>query len=374
MKRVGVALLVAVVALAIVALPLAGASSAGADHNPIAAVFVSTNNATHNQIVAYERSSGGKLTWVADYSTGGAGTGATLADSGSLALTQDHHWLLAVDAGSNQISVFQVAAHAGGALLALTDVTGSGGILPVSIAVSGNIVYVLNDGSSISAGNIAGFTLTSGGHLFPLAGATQPLSTSSPTGAAQVSFSPTGGLLVVTEKNTNVIDVYTVNRHGIASGPTSYSSAGVTPYGFAFAGSHHLVVSEAHSPSVSSFSLSRSAGLRVVTNSISDLQNAPCWVVVTAGGNLAFISNTASDTLSSFVVSNGGKLTLLQTVAAPTAAGPADSAIAGQTNFLYVYGGGAGELQGFHVNADGALTWIQTVGGLPVGAEGLVAI
>lgn len=373
MRGLGVALLVAVVALAVVGLPLAGASSAGADHDPIAAVFTSTNSATHNQIVAFERSSGGTLTWVADYSTGGTGTGAALADSGSLALTQDHHWLLAVDAGSNQISVFRVAAHTGGALLTLTDVTGSGGILPVSIAVSGNIVYVLNDGNSISAGNIAGFTLSSGGQLHPLAGATQPLSSSSATGAAQVSFNPTGGLLIVTEKNTNLIDVYDVNRHGVASGPTSYASAGVTPYGFAFSGNHYLVVSEAHSPSVSSFSLSRSTGLQVVSNSVSDLQNAPCWVVVTAGGNLAYISNTASDTLSSFVVSDGGKLTLLQAVAASTAAGPADSAIASQANFLYVYAGGAGELQGFHLNADGTLTWTQTVGGLPVGAEGLVA-
>jgi 6-phosphogluconolactonase len=373
MKPIGVALWVAVVALAVVALPLAGASLVGADHSPIEAVFASTNNAAHNQIVAYERSGDGKLTWVADYSTGGAGTGTALGDSGSLALTADHQWLLAVDAGSNQISVFRVATGTAGALLTLTDVTGSGGLLPVSIAVSGNLVYVLNDGSSISAGNIAGFTLTSAGQLHPLAGATQPLSSSSATGAAQVSFSPKGGFLVVTEKNTNLIDVYTVNRHGIASGPTSYASAGVTPYGFAFAGTHDLVVSEAHSPSVSSFVLSRSTGLRVVSNSISDLQNAPCWVVVTAGGRLAYISNTASDTLSSFVVSGGGKLTLLQAVAAPTAAGPADSTLAGQTNFLYVYDGGAGELQGFHVNADGTLTWIQTVGGLPVGAEGLVA-
>jgi 6-phosphogluconolactonase len=373
MRGVGVAIFVAAVALAVVALPLAGASGPRTDPGPIAAVFTSTNSATHNEIVAFERSGSGALTWVADYSTGGKGTGTALADSGSLVVTSDHRWLLAVDAGSDQVSVFRVATHLGGSLLKLTDVTGSGGILPVSLAVSGDLVYVLNDGNTVSAGNIAGFTLTSSGVLHPLAGSTEPLSTSAATGAAQISFSPTGAFLVVTEKNTNLIDVFTVNRHGIAGPPVSYGSAGVTPYGFAFSNNHNLVVSEAHSPSVSSFSLSRPGGLKVVSNSVSDLQNAPCWVVITANGNVAYISNTASDTLSSFVVSSGGKLTLLQAVAAPTAAGPADSAIAPGTHFLYVYAGGAGDIQAFRVHTDGTLTWIGTVGGLPAGAEGLVA-
>jgi len=373
MKGVGVAVLVAVLALSVVALPLAGASSWDDNHGRIAAVFTSTNNATANQIVAYEATPGGSLNWVGYFSTGGAGTGSALGDSGSLALGQGDHWLLAVDAGSNQVSVFQVKLGHHVPLLTLTDVTSSGGVLPVSVTISENVVYVLNDGNSTTAGNIAGFYLGWNGQLYPISGSSEPLSASAATGAAQISFSPGGNFLVVTEKATNLIDVYTVNWAGVASGPTSYASSGLTPYGFAFAGRHNLVVSEAHQPAVSSYSLTRYAGLQLVSASISDLQSAPCWVAVTENGRTAYISNTASDSVSTFSVSRDGSLTLLHSVAASTGAGPADSALANGGQVLYVYDGGAGEIQVFQSQPGGGLGWIQTVGGLPVGAEGLIA-
>lgn len=373
MKGVGVAVLVAVFALSVVVLPMASASSWENVRGPIATVFASTNNATANQIVAYERSSTGSLSWAGNYSTGGEGTGSALADSGALALSPNHHWLLAVDAGSNQVSVFRINSGFSGQLLTLTDVVSSGGVLPVSVTLSSKEVYVLNDGNSTTAGNIAGFHLGGNGQLYPIAGATQDLSMSGATGAAQISFSPAGNFLVVTEKSTNLIDVYAVNRAGVASGPASYPSSGLTPYGFAFAGSTHVVVSEAHQPAVSSYSLTRSGGLQLVSASISDLQGAPCWVAVSGNGQIAFISNTASDSISTFAVGAGGSLSLLQSVAATTDAGPAYSALSGSGQFLYVYAGGVGEIQGFQTQPDGALTWIQTVGGLPIGSEGLVA-
>jgi 6-phosphogluconolactonase len=373
MKGVGVAVWVAVLALSLVALPLAGASSWEHGHENKAAVFISTNNATSNQIVAYERSSSGTLTWVGSFSTGGTGTGGALADSGALALTSDNHWLLAVDAGSNQISVFRVNAGWGSSMLSLTDVASSNGILPVSVAISGNIVYALNDGNATTPGNIAGFWLSWNGQLTPIAGSTQSLSTSGATGAAQISFNPAGKFLVVTEKATNLLDVYVVNRHGVASGPTSYPSSGLTPYGFAFAGGRNVVVSEAHQPAVSSYALSRSGSLKVVSASISDLGSAPCWVAVTGDQRTAFISNTGSDTISSFAVGAGGSITLLRAVAAPTDAGPAYSAIAGGSHFFYVFAGGVGEIQAYEIGPHGTLSWVQTVGGLSTGSEGLVA-
>jgi 6-phosphogluconolactonase len=373
MKGVGVPVLVAVLALSVVALPLAGASSGGHGPTSPAAVFTSTNNASANQIVAYERSSSGTLSWVANFSTGGTGTGSALADSGALALTSNGHWLLAVDAGSNQVSVFRVNTGWGPYLLSLTDVASSGGVLPVSVTVAGNVVYVLNDGNATIPGDITGFSLTWNGELVPIAGSTHSLSTTGATGGAQISFNPAGQFLVVTEKNTNLLDVYSVNRQGVASAPTSYASSGLTPYGFAFAGNHYLVVSEAHQPAVSSYALTRSGNLGVVSASVSDLGSAPCWVAVTGNERTAFISNTGSDTISSFAIGAGGSLTLLEAVAGPTDSGPAYSAVAGGSHFFYVFAGGVGEIQAYDIHADGALSWVQTVGGLPTGAEGLVA-
>ncbi len=72
----------------------------------------------------------------------------------------------------------------------------SGGTMPLSVTIHGNIVYVVNGGGS---GNISGFTMSSRGVLSPIAGSTLPLS-SSAAGPAQISFSPNGRVLVVTEK------------------------------------------------------------------------------------------------------------------------------------------------------------------------------
>jgi 6-phosphogluconolactonase len=373
MKAVGVAALLGVLAVAVLVLPLTAADEDRGGVGGVEAIFQETNGVSTNQIVAYEASSTGTLTWVGNFGTGGTGTGAALASSGSLALSSNHRWLLAVDAGSSQLSVLRVDTQVGATLLTLTDTVSSGGALPVSVAVSGSTVYVLNDGTATTPGNIVGFTLSGSGHLTRISGSSQPLSSSGATGAAEIAFNPAGNVLVVTEKATNVLDVYTVNGRGVARGPTSYPSQGTTPYGFAFSGSRHIVVSEATTGSASSYTVSRSHGLKVVSASVSDLNGAPCWVVVSANGRIAFVSNTHSDTISTYSVSKGGALTLTQSVAASTQAGPADMALGSNGQFLYVYDGGAPDLQAFHVGTGGSLSLVQTVTGLTTGTEGLVA-
>ncbi len=97
---------------------------------------------------------------------GGAGTGHGIGSQGALQLSSDGRYLLAVDAGSNQISVLRIKPH--GALQpAEGGPVSSGGIEPVSIAVHGDLVYVANAGTGGS--NYTGFTLNAGGHLRPLA-------------------------------------------------------------------------------------------------------------------------------------------------------------------------------------------------------------
>jgi 6-phosphogluconolactonase (cycloisomerase 2 family) len=374
MRALGAALLVSVLALAVFALPSTHAATVSASTTGASAVFIQTNAVNGNQVAVYDRSSTGGLTWVANYSTGGNGTGSSLADQGSLAISSDRHWLLAVDAGSDQVSAFRVGSSGGSVTLNLTNVVSSGGILPVSVTVSGHWVYVLNDGSATSQGSIAGFWLTANGKLNPIAGSTQALSTTGSTGAAQISFNPAGTVLAVTEKSTNVIDTYTVNSRGVASGPITHTSQGSTPYGFAFGPSGQLIVSEAASDSLSSYAVSHSGGLKVRSSSIADLQTAPCWVAVTGGGLYAYTSNGHSNSISSYAIGSSGKITLLQSIAASTGSGPNDVAIALGAHLLYVYNAGAQDIEAFWIHSNGTLTWVQTTGGLPSGAEGLVAI
>lgn len=376
MRAVWIAALGAALTLAVLAVP-GFATTAGPVHAPGGsgpAVFTMTNAVAGNQVVAYERNASGGLTWAGNFSTGGTGTGASLADQGSLAITSDHRWLLVVDAGSDQISVFALGQSGGLPWLNLTDVVASGGILPVSLTVQGSLVFVLNDGSAISPGNIAGFTLSTSGHLHPIAGSTQALSTPNATGAAQISFNPAGTLLAVTEKATSLIDTFAVNPAGVTHVAVSHASQGTTPYGFAFTAQGRLVVSEAVTGSLSSYGAGPYGYWAVISSSVNDFETAPCWVVITPGGGYAYTSNADSNSLSSYTLSSSGKLVLLQSVAAPTAAAPTDLALTAHGQFLYVYNAGGHDIEGFQVHADGSLTWVDTTGSLVGTAEGLVAI
>ncbi len=366
--------MVGVLAAVIIALPNVGASPPPPTNSgPAPAVFTMTNAVAGNQVIQYQRSADGALTWVADYPTGGAGTGANLGDQGSLALTSNNHWLLVVDAGSNQVTVFRVGDYGGSTWLAQTDVAASGGVLPVSIAISGNTVYVLNDGNTTVPGNIAGFHLSQSGRLSPIAGSTQPLSTSSATAAAQISFNPAGTLLVVTEKATNLIDVYAVSPSGSSRPVGPDPSQGSTPFGFAFTPHGQLVVSEAGSDSLSSYDVGADGYWNVVSSSVPDFQVAPCWVVITPSGGYAYTSDGHSGNISSYTVGWGGQLTLLLSSAAVTGAGPTDMALTANGHLLYVNDVGANEIEGFVVHSDGTLTLVDTTGGLPATAEGLAA-
>jgi 6-phosphogluconolactonase len=375
MRAWGIVLIGAALTLIVIASPSFAATvgSTPAASGGASAVFTMTNAPTGNQIVVFERASSGALTWVGNFSTGGYGTGASLADQGSLALTSDHRFLLAVDAGSDQISVLRIGTSGGQPSLRLTDTVASGGVLPVSLTVAGTLVYVLNDGSTVSPGNIAGFTLSPSGLLHPLAGSTQPLSTTNATGAAQIAFNPAGTLLAVTEKATSLIDIYPVSAKGVALAGTTHASQGVTPYGFAFSPRGALIVSEAVTGSLSSYGVGPHGRWQVLSSSVTDLESAPCWVVVTPGGAYAYTTNAASDSISSYAVGAGGHLALLQAVAAVTGATPTDLALTPHGHLLYVYDAGAGEVEGYQVHADGTLSWVTSSGGLPAGDVGLVA-
>ncbi len=346
-----------------------------------------TNSPAGNSILAYDRSPSGFLTFTGSFATGGLGvSGLTGTNQGGVVLSQDGAWLVVVDAGSNQISVFRVP-DGPSTKLRLTDTVNSGGIYPVSVTISsqydgpfgqfgGNIVYVLNAGAATTPANIAGFYLSSWGTLSPIPGSVQPLSAPLP-GPAEISFNPAGTVLAVTEKSTNLIDTYTVDFRGVASGPTITPSVGFTPFGFAFDNRGDLIVSDAMSNALSSYSVSYSGSVTAIAPSpvSNGNQAAPCWVVVTADGRLAFSANAHIGTISSYSISRSGSLTLLQSTAAPAPIGipDLDMALSGNSNFLYVYDAGTSTIQAFAVHSDGTLTSIQTVSGIPSGADGLAA-
>jgi len=329
------------------------------------AVYALTNQASGNAVAIYARAADGSLTWTGSAATGGLGAGRSLGSQGALALSDNDHWLLAVNAGSNDVSTFRID----GSGLALTSRVGSGGIQPISVTVHGNVVYVLNAGG---AGNVSGFRLTNDGMLEPITGSTQSLSGSA-VGPAQVSFSPSGQWLVVTEKATSRLDLFPVGTDGVASSAVSSASAGGTPFGFAFGHRDELFVSEA-AGSASSYVIGGSGALRIVSGAVPTHQGAPCWAAVTKNGKFGYTANAQGGSISGFAIDNDGAISLIDADGrtAVVGAGNIDLALSGNSRYLYQLNGNR-SISGFRVGADGQLTAVGTVAGLPASTVGLVA-
>ncbi|MGH9397216.1 MAG: lactonase family protein [Terriglobia bacterium] len=361
--------ILAVAALAVVAGISAPVSLA---HGHSGAVYVLTNQSTGNSVMVFRRAPDGALSFAGTFMTGGkgAGTGADpLGSQGALMLGRGHRLLFAVNAGSNDVSVFAVRRDR----LQLLDRVPSGGQMPVSITVHGRLVYVLNAGG---VPNIKGFIIDPcPNHLVPLRGSRRRLSGGSAAAPAEVSFSPDGGVLMVTEKGTSKIDTYTVNDDGYASDRMATASNGSTPFGFAFIHRDIAVVSEAGPGALSSYDVDEDGNLEVVTGSMSDGQKAGCWVVVTADGRYAYLANSASNSIGSYTVTRDGDLSLLNPVAALSGSGsiPIDMALSTDSRFLYVRNGGNNTVAAYKVESDGSLTSVGAVDGIPAGAQGIAA-
>lgn len=365
-KIVGCGLGVGLVALA---------TSATAEQSAI--IYSMDNAAVTNHVMVFHRDVHGQLNPMAQVATGGAGTGAGLSSQGSVVLSHDGRWLIVCNAGSDEISVFA----AKGGVLELTDRVNSGGRQPVSLALHGNLLYVLNAGGAMGEpDNITGFTFGDG-KLMALAGSSRGLSGSN-TGPAQVSFTADGDALVVTETATSLIDTFVVGADGTAGSQHIFASVGRTPFGFAVGRRDRLFVSEANGgvvngSSTSSYSISDSGELTVISGAVPTEQTAACWAVLSGNGRFVYTANAGSGSISGYSISAEGSLRLLSPsgITAVTGAGshPVDMAESRGGRFLFVLANGNGTLNAFHIAENGLLGTAGVVTGLPTSSAGLAA-
>jgi 6-phosphogluconolactonase (cycloisomerase 2 family) len=330
-------------------------------------VYTLTNAASANAVLVFARAATGDLVPAGSFATGGRGTGTGLGSQGAVTLSRDGRWLIAVNAGSDEISVFRVSGHE----LTITDRIWSGGTRPISVTTSGGVAYVVNAGATPS---IAGFTLSPDGMLTPIAGSTRALLGSGP---AQIQFSRTGDVLVVSNKASSTLDTFVVSG-GVASAATSHPSSGATPFGFDVGLRGQLFVSEAAGApgglsAASSYRLDAEGKLMTVTASASTTQRAACWLVVTENGRYAFTANAASDSISSFAIDQDGALTLVEATAAHDAAAhTTDLALSRDSAYLYALDGGTRSISAYRVAVDGSLTRVGSTS-VPATAVGLAA-
>jgi 6-phosphogluconolactonase len=349
------------------------------DEHSNGAVFVMTNAADRNEVISYKRAADGSLQEGQRFATGGRGSGGNndpLESQGSLTLSQDRALLFAVNAGSGDVSLFRV--H--GADLRLADQQLSQGSEPNAVAQHGHLVYVLNTGGSSS---VVGFRVSDDGKLHPIPHSLSFLSTNT-SGAASLAFSPNGQFLLVTERETNSIDVFSVQRNGTLSPIVTNPSAGPGVFALSFAPNGAALAVETgpaggqNASAISSYSVASNGTLTPISTSVPTLGAATCWNAVTPNGRWVYTSNAGTSTISGFTIGSNGALTALPgTVVGtnPSGATNLDIAITSDGKFLYSLDGEIGKISIFGIQSDGTLTNLGTTGALPkgVGFNGIAA-
>ncbi|MGI8960925.1 MAG: lactonase family protein [Bryobacteraceae bacterium] len=370
------------------------AQSKDRDDKTVGAVYVASNSIAGNEILIFSRDADGRLNKKGKVATGGRGTGGLLENQGAVTLSKGNEWLFVADAGSDDISVFR-GIEGGG--LVLVDREPSGGDRPVSVAVTQNLLYVVNAGSR---GNITGFRVRPDGKLTQIPGSTRPLSTTefetcqppvvdlgdpdakcSIAGPTTIGFSPDGNVLVVTERSVSRIETWTLDDDGLAiSSGIFQQPANSTPFGFAFADRGRIVVADSFLDlpplaAASSFILSDDGILTAKTVALGNGNASTCWVVISNDGRFAFVTQPVSQSITSYTIEPDGSLSLLNPNAAQVTGGdPRDEHLSGNGRFLYALNNRTGSVSSFRVKGDGSLILLSlNAGRVPSGANGLAA-
>lgn len=343
-------------------------------------VFVMTNAANRNEVIAFRRSGKGHFQQTNRYATGGRGSGGItdpLQAQGSLTLSQDHTLLFAANAGSGTVSVFRVYRSS----LYLVDQAPSGGSEPLAVTQLGNLVYVLNAAGS---GSIVAFRLGFSGHLQQIGGSTTYL-TAQGSGGSSLSVSPHGEFLSVTERVPNNIDTFRINPNGTLAPIVVNKSSAPGVFAATFSSDGNLIVSETgpaggmNASAVSSYSIQPDGMLLPVSQSVPTLGTANCWNAIAPNGKWVYVSNAGWGTISGFAIGQGGTLTPIgETIVGTNPQGSTnlDIAVSSDSKYVFTLNSGTGTIGVFAIQSDGSLSNVDEVGGLEqsAGFNGIAAL
>jgi len=331
-------------------------------------VLTASNSRSRNVVRHFSRDRNGRIQLVRSVSTRGRGNGSFLFNQNGLIV--DGANVLIVNAGSNELSLLRFGKRN---LRYITKVSVDG-IGPVSVTKSGELVFVTSAGNATTPANISGYRLT-GDTLTPISGSRAELSVAA-AGPAQISFSPSGDMLVVAERLPDKISVFSVDStSGLLGERSTFNSSGEDPFGFEFSRDGFLIVSEAFGGfdgAVSSYSLSANRNLNVISPSVDALDETDaCWITITRDGKRAYTTNTNVGSISSYTIGASGELKLLNDKASANGGFPIDLDLTSDDRFLYTHNFSTDRIEAYSVNSrSGNLRLIQEVA-IPSGSNGL---
>ena len=407
---------------------------------PAGGVFAMSNILDENTIVAYARADDGTLTLVGEFPTEGLGGDFDgpegldpLISAYSLINTPDNEYLMAVNAGSNTITVMAINDDMS---LEVVDVESTAGVGPNSLAYNNGIVYVTNidadgefEGEPDQEGSIYGYTFEDG-DLTAIPGSLRELDNR----PAAVRFTPDGEYLAITSINAgsaalesgndDSIVIFGLDENGV---PTDVQTAGATstPRGnsegrnlpsaigfevvdrsngtFAIVTEAREFRSEGEPPifpglqtgSVSVYQIGEGGTLDasqldlLAGQSPTVGQRTACWIVMSPDGEYFWVSNALDASISTYrFTDESGNIELVDELGAignqPTSPDPAvafattdgwvDLDITDDGQYLYQLFGLAGAVGVYAVDG-GNLTLVQTVSGdLPLqNTQGIIS-
>ena len=374
-KRTSLVAAASVLAATIGLFGTAASASASPTSPVVGYTYLNDNTATANTIAGFDRHADGSLTPIpgSPFSAGGAGLGAGLASQGAIQVSRDGRYLLAVDAGSNQVSVLRITRN--GVPVLVGRPVYAGGITPVSVAVSPDgLVYVANAGAGGS--NYSGFRLRFDGSLTPIPGSTVAVPDGS--GLGDVFFNAIGDRLVGTRTGTSEIDSFLVLPSGrlVAAPGSPFTGQGLGQLGAEFSPTRpfQLFVSNAHNGTglgtVSAYRDGFFGQLSPIGSSpFPDSQTAPCWVEISHDGQYLFTVNTGSANISSYAINADGSLALIGSTPISGGGADIDARLSPDGRYLLVDGAGHNFVSVFAVNGGNLTEVPNSPAALPAGAS-----
>lgn len=324
-------------------------------------IYSMSNDAAQNMILAFSQQNNGAIQLEASYAARGGGSGTSLQSQGSLTIL--NNWLFAVNAGTNTIASFEILNNG---TLRFADTIDAGGALPVSITAFQNRVYVVNAGSS----SISGYYVNNQGIFSVISNSGRALSKPNAM-PAQISFTPNGQMLVVTESAANTVTCYLMDGSGRPYPPSSYLSSGETPGGFCFVG-NYIVMSQAKNNVAEQGTVSSYNAWGVgypISGPLCAQQTGTSRVA--AYEQIVYALNPGSNSISSFVMDKYGALELKEKMAAATGNGPSAIAVHHDAKTLYQVNSGSRSMSGYKIAGNFALSKAGEITGLPPAASGL---
>ena len=342
--------------------------AAGLSIPAAAIVYTSSNEVDGNRVIAFDADKrSGQLVEIGSFDTRGTGTGAPIGNQAALATDASDRWMFVTNAGDGSVTSFRLQTEG----LEFVNRQSSRGNSAISVAVFGTLVYVLNEGSGVENDvprlrydNISGFRFDAVGRLRFISGSTRIIDRTQLTAPAQIGFNKSGTVLLITEKATNTITTYVVDKDGLAAhSPLKRPSAVPTPFGFEFGDRDYVFITEANGGAqgvTASYRVNRTTGEVSSLVDRIDQGNATCWTVLSSDETIGYSVNTGSGSVSPYGINFDGTLEPFfsnnpgREIA--TGDAPRDAILTQNNQFLYVLNNGSGEIDGFRVRRNGSIT------------------